>query len=112
MFHVGEQKVNLPQSVTISDDGNPPCIDDSLDLPHLFVETESLNWEEIINLDRGKLQKLQSECHHSLKELFKVINKDNKEEIRTHYFIDHGVIEKNVIRYQVQLTKLLFEGFA
>ena len=53
MFDVGEQKVNLPQSVTISDDGNPPCIDDSQDLPNLFVETETLNWEEIINLDRG-----------------------------------------------------------
>ena len=71
MFDVGEQKVNLPQSVTISD--NPSCVDDFPDLPNLFVETETLNWEEIINLDRGKLQKLQSECH-SLKELFKVIN--------------------------------------
>ena len=29
MFDVGEPKVNLPQSVTISDDGNPSYIDDS-----------------------------------------------------------------------------------
>ena len=43
MFDVGEQKVNDPQSVTISDDGNPSCIDDSSDLPNLFVETETLN---------------------------------------------------------------------
>ena len=32
MFDVGEQKVNIPQSVTISDDGYPSCIDDSPDL--------------------------------------------------------------------------------
>ena len=50
--------------------------------------------EEIINLDRGKLQKLQSECH-SLKELFKITNKDNKEEIRTHYFIDYGILMRS-----------------
>ena len=62
MFDVGEQKVNLPQSVTISDDDIPSCIDDSPYLPNLFVETETLNWEDIINLDRGKLQRLQSEC--------------------------------------------------
>ena len=37
MFDVGEQQVNLPQSVTISDDGNPFCIDDFPDLPNLFV---------------------------------------------------------------------------
>ena len=91
LFDVGEQKVNVPQSVTISDDANPSFIDDSPDLPNLFVETEILNWEEIINLDRGMLQKLQSECH-SLKELFRVINKNNKEETRTHYFIDNGIL--------------------
>ena len=85
MFDVSELKVNLPQSVTISDDGNPSCIDDSPFLPNLFVETETLNWEEIINLDRGKVNKLQSECH-SIIELFKVITENNKEETRTHYF--------------------------
>ena len=58
MFDVGEQKVNVPQSITISDDGNPSCSDESKDLPNLFVETETINWEEIINLDRRKLQKL------------------------------------------------------
>ena len=58
MFDV-EEKVNHPQSVAISDDGNPSCIDNSSDLPNRFVETETLNWEEIINLDREKLQKLQ-----------------------------------------------------
>ena len=56
-----------------------------------LFKTETLNWEEIINLDRGKLQKLHSECH-SLKELLKVINKDNKEDIRTRYFIDDGIL--------------------
>ena len=94
MFDVGEQKVNVPQSVTISDDGYPSCIDDFPDLPNLFVETETFNWEEIINLDRGKLQKLQSECH-SLKEIFKVINKNNKKETRTHYFIDNGILVRS-----------------
>ena len=94
MFDVGKQKVNAPQSVTISDDGNPSCIDDSPGLPNLFVETETLNWEEIINLNRGKLQKLQSECH-SLIELFKIINKNNKEETRTHYFIDNGILMRS-----------------
>ena len=72
--HVGEQKVDFPKSETISDDGNPSRVDDFPDLPNLFVETETLNWEEIINLDREKLQRLQSE-RHSLKELFKITNK-------------------------------------
>ena len=114
IFDVGEQKVNLPQSVTISDNGNPFCVDDSPDLPNLFVETETLNWEEIINLNRGKLQKLQSECH-SLKELFKIINKDIKEEIRTHYLIDNGILmrswkERNSLRSavnQIVVPKIL-----
>ena len=69
ILDVGEQKVDFPQSVTTSDAGNPSHVDDSPDLPSIFVEPETLNWEEIINLDRGKLQKLQSECY-SLKELF------------------------------------------
>ena len=91
LFDVREENVNLPQSVTISDDGNPSCIDDSPGLPNLFVENETLNLEEIINLDREKLQKLQSK-YHSLKELFKVINKNNKEATRPHYFIDNGIL--------------------
>ena len=32
---------------------------------------------------------------HSLKELFKVINKENKNEIRTHYFFDNGILMRS-----------------
>ena len=108
MLDVGEQKVDFSQSVTTSDDGTPSRVDDSPDLPNLFVETETLNWEEIINLDRGKLQKLQSECH-SLKELFKITNKDNKEEKRTHYFTDNGILmrswkQRNSLRSAINQT--------
>ena len=45
-------------------------------------------------MDRGKLQILQRECH-SLKELFKITNKDNKEEIGAHYFIDNGILMRS-----------------
>ena len=43
MLDGGEQKVNVSQSVTISDYDNPSCNDDSPDLPNLFVETETLH---------------------------------------------------------------------
>ena len=33
--------------------------------------------------------------YHSLKELFKITNKDNKEEIRTNYFIDDGILMRS-----------------
>ena len=82
VLDVVDQKVDFPQSVTTSDDGNPFLVYDTPDLTNLFVETETLNGEEIINLDRRMLQKLQSECH-SLKERFKITNKENKEDIRT-----------------------------
>ena len=48
LFDVGEQKFDFPQSMTASDDGNPFHVDDYSDLSNLFVETETLNWEEII----------------------------------------------------------------
>ena len=81
MFDVGEQKFDFQQTVTASDDRNPFHIEDYPDLSNLFVETETLNWARNHLLDRRKLQILQSECR-SLQELFKITNKDNKEEIR------------------------------
>ena len=48
IFDVGEQKFDFQQTMTASDDGNSFHVDDYPDLPNLFVETETLNWEEII----------------------------------------------------------------
>ena len=45
-------------------------------------------------MDREKLQKLQIECHN-LKELFKITNKDNKEDMHTRYFIDNGILMRS-----------------
>ena len=50
--------LDFPQSVTTSDDGNPYRVDDSPHLPHISVETELVNGEEIIKLDLWKLSKL------------------------------------------------------
>ena len=53
IFDVGEHKFDFQQTVTASDEGNPFHVEDYPDLPNMFVETETLNFEEIISWTGG-----------------------------------------------------------
>ena len=87
-------EVKRTDSVDSSADNNLRVddLDESLGLSRLFAETKQITWNDVTNLDKESLQKLQQDCDN-LKPLFKISHPEKQiVNGKSYFYIDDNLL--------------------